>query len=240
MYEARTPKPSSHDLLHGDILRNLLQPAVPTEKHFVIVKPKSKQMEQASPDVIGATPNDLRVAPSVRRMDLALVVSNSCDNTGDWPVVLAPIRPFQFSPEATSPNSQWQVVSEAATGTASPKLFYLPGSSRFRFQRSEAQLARLFSVSHGYLDRCFKEAGTERACGLQPEAQRHLRWALGLFFGRNSREDYDWPSAEDIELKMTWLESQLRDGTSSRARYEADLEMARKRRDALRGEEGKR
>jgi hypothetical protein len=121
------------------------------------------------------------------------------------------------------------VISEATTGTANPKFFYLPASPEFGLIRSEVRLAQIFPVTHSYLTRGVIDGGTTRACGLTDEAQRHLQWTIALFFGRHPREDSDWPSLEDLMLKEKWLECQLARGTRHQKRHEAELAQLKSR-----------
>jgi hypothetical protein len=140
-------------------------------------------------------------------------------------VILAPIRRFEF--EAETPQEQWLEVSTAATGTANPKFFYLTDSAAYGIERSEAQFNLIFSLSHEYLRRCVHEADANRVCGLTAEAQIHLQLGLNLFFGRHAREDLDWPSENDLGLKIQWLEAQIERGGRFQERYKAELEATK-------------
>ena len=216
------------ELDQGDILIGMLRPAVPLDKNFGLIRNRNKFDYPAQPADLSAANKDLRSVLSLVREDLARVVSNSCDIfSKTYPVLLVPARPFAFNTESKS--EQWEEISLAATGTANAKTFYLPDSRKFGIVRSEAQFNLIFSVSHSYLDRCLREAGAKRLCGLRPEAQRHLQWGLSLFFGRNPRGDLDWPSEEDLSLKVEWLKEQIARGGRHHDRYKTELESTEKR-----------
>jgi len=162
------------------------------------------------------------------REELVIVVSNSCDIfSKNYPILIVPARPFKLQSETRS--EQWEEISVAGTGTANAKTFYMPGSRDLGIERSEAQFNLMFSVSHSYFERCLKEASATRLCGTTADAQRHLQWALGLFFGRNPREDLDWPSQEDLELKVEWLKERIAKGGKYQERHKADLEATLQR-----------
>ena len=160
---------------------------------------------------------------------MALVVSNSCDNfNGAHPIILAPIRAFPIK-EGMSVRDSWRMISEAATGTASPKFFYLPAHNAVGLTRSRAVLPDLFVVDPTYLKRCVDEGGTRRICGLTAEAQRHLQWAIGLMFARNPREDLDWPSTEDLRLKLAMIDDELQQGSRDHEHLKTEREKIARR-----------
>jgi hypothetical protein len=228
MYESRTVLENTRDLNQGDVLQGVLTPNLLTEKNFALRQ--GSKLILADEEALRNRPPTLRVMHEVQHSD-CLVVSNSCDNVSGLPLLLAPIRPLVFPAGCDSPEKQWRYISEMATGSANTKLFYLPASADFGLIRSEAQLVRMFSVDHSYVSRCVKEAGTSRVCGLKAEAQIHLQWALAHLFGRNPREDYDWPSREDLELKKQWLEAELGRGGRHQERYESELSEVKRRLD---------
>lgn len=222
MYEPRAALADTHDLNQGDILSGVLRPATVTEGNFVL-RDGGKVRYPAPPKSLENSDPNLRLMHEVRVESRCMVVSNSCDNTLDYPIFLAPIRPFAFPQGCDTPQAQWRVISEAATGTANPKFFYLTEAPEFKLPRSEVQLNLIFTVLHSYLGRCVREAGTVRVCGLKPEAQRHLQWTIAAFFGRNPREDQDWPSREDLKLKVAWLEDQIAAGSRHQSEYKEEL-----------------
>jgi hypothetical protein len=198
------------------------------EKNFALRE--GSKLRLATKEDLKALPDTFRVMHGVTRQD-CIVLSNSCDNANSLPLILAPIKDFIFPDGYDTPAKQWRLISEMATGAANPKFFYLAASAEFGLRRSRVQLAEMFSVDHSYLQRSISEAETKLLCGLQPEAARHLQWTLTQFFGRNPREDYDWPSRDDLELTEKWLEAQLDEGGGGRhhEKYKADLAEVRER-----------
>jgi hypothetical protein len=207
---------ATKDLNQGDVLRRLPVPKPPLARSITTLR-GPKVTYPFSADSFGQAVGKeegvraLRLMLEVELVEYAIVLSNACDNTdGTWQLLVAPISPFEFSPEADSDSKKWRQISVAATGATAPKQFYLP---RYRdMPRSKVELARIAGITHEYLARCVLEIGTDRAFGLTDEAQRHLQRTLDLFFARNAREDYDWPSREDLELKKAWLEQELARG----------------------------
>lgn len=224
MYRERPALKSSHDLDQGDILGGLLVPRAPTKKNLALVRNKNKMDWPAPAASLKKLDKELRAVCPIERLDYAIVVSNSCDNAGNYPILLAPIREFKFAQGELSEAEKWMNISEAATGTASPKLFYLPGSNEHGLPRSEALLPNLFSLQHTFLQRCIDEADVRRVCGLTSEAQRHLQWAIGLLFSRDPRDDDAWPSVDDLRLKLAWLEEEIPRAGHRREALEAERE----------------
>jgi len=229
MYRERPPLADSHELDQGDILKGLVQPKPASKKSLVPVRDKTKIDWPPKPEHLKKPDEELRLVCRLEFPESLIVLSNSCDNAGEYPLILAPIRPFEFSDGVEGDPDRWEDVSEAATGTASPKLFYLPGDVRFGLQRSEARLPNLFTLEHSIVQRCIVDRGTSRVCGLTPAAQRHLQWALNLLFSRDPREDDEWPSDEDFRLKLAWLDSQIAQGSARQEAYRAERDRIRAR-----------
>jgi hypothetical protein len=226
MYRDRPALADTLDLDQGDILRGVLRPQAVTGRNFAILKDGSKFRYPAPAEAVLTVSEELRVVSKLEKVDLCIVLSNSCDNSSEHlPVLLAPARPFAF--EAEGHPDRWLEISTAATGTANPKFFYLTDSSAHSIERSEAQFNLIFSISHDYLRRCVREAETKRVCGITPEAQLHLQWAVNLFFGRHAREDLDWPSENDLKLKIEWLEAEISRGGRFQNRHKAELELTK-------------
>lgn len=225
MYLPRSDVGDSHDLVQGDLIAGLLRPKLAVNGALTLVESGNKLRKPPAPTEALREPDpNLRLVSRLERLGLALVLSNSCDNTGDYPLIFAPVRPYKFSEGATSDVERWLDISEAATGTASPRLFYLPGAPESGFDRSEALLSHMFTLGHDFVQRCLADGGAHVVCGLGEDGLRHLRWALGHFFSRDPREDDAWPSHDDLRLKRKWLESELARGTSRQEEYQRELD----------------
>jgi hypothetical protein len=222
IYKGREPLRLAKDLEQGDLLLNVLVPVPATRSAFHHRKgPKCDPLEKLP--TIAEDAGHVRVMVSVTRWK-AIVLSNSCDIAGgQLPILVAPVRAFQFRAPDSQDAERWRQINDAATGTTSTKSFYLPAHPPTAHERSVAYLAEAFPLTHAYVDRCINESGVTRMCGLKPEAQRHLQWALGLMFSRNPREDYEWPSHEDLKLKRSWLEREIERGGARHDDHKADL-----------------
>jgi hypothetical protein len=228
MYADRVTLTEARQLEQGDLVTGLIRPLLPTNKNILkLSRPPSFNNAQLAKAVdLAGDLAQLRGVNRIETVATALVVSNSCDNDGGDPIILAPVRPYEFADGMTSPAEQWRDISEAATGTASPKLFYLAGSAKFNISRSEAQIGDLFVLEQSFIDLCI-QCGMARVCGLTPATVRHLQWHLATVFSRNPRDDGAWPSDDDKQLKLEWLEQELERGSN---RYD----LYRKERDELR------
>lgn len=223
VYEPRGPL-ETRDLNQGDILSGVLRAKLPAGEGFALQR-SAKVQYPAPPEYLAHCSSELRLICKVERID-ALVISNSCDNcSGLNPILLAPVKKFKFRDGIEAAGDRWLDISEAATGTADAKAFYLPGEPRFGLERSEAILTDIFPVSHSLLTRAAAEADTRRVCGLTTAAIRHLQWALNQFLSRDPREDHEWPSEEDLRLKLAWLDQVIPNSDKRRReRYEQDRE----------------
>jgi hypothetical protein len=226
MYLMRAELTDVAKLDQGDIVSRVVVPRLAVGRAFGLRQ--GSKITDAIPEGTLAKeplPTQLRLVCEVQRLDLAIVLSNSCDNQ-KLPILMAPVVPFAFK-RAETPAEEWLEISHAATGTASPKLLYLPASPQFGLKRSEAELSRMTPVDHSVLQRGIDEGGMKRICGLNDEALVHLQHHLSMFFGRHSRDDYAWPSLEDLNLKQTWLEEQLASPGGSKRHAELKVELER-------------
>jgi hypothetical protein len=219
MYEQRNDfKAARHDLNQGDLLVDLLRPGIPTAASFHLREgPKATA---AKPGQLGVL-HTLRVMTQVTKLQWSIVVSNSCDIVQGEQVLLAPVEPAKL--RAKNKQDMWLEISQLATSGGAPRRFYLPDHPEAKLERSQANLGDIFAVSTDYLDRCHAEVGLRRILGLSAEGVRHLRWALANLFTRNAREDLDWPSLADLELKLEWLRSKVSIGGPFRDEHEGEL-----------------
>jgi hypothetical protein len=220
MYIERPPLRDARDLEQGDILADFFRHRPPINKNLAPLRNK-QVIEFKAVAPLERPVADLRAVCAIERASV-LVVSASCDNfRGDHPLILAAIGPFPMK-EGQPESDQWLAISTAATGTASPRFFYLPANGRFDVERSRAILSDLIVVDSTYMQRCIDEGNTTRRCGLTSEAVRHLQWSIGLVFSRNPRDDFDWPSHDDLRLKLAYVESRLAAGGRDRAQHLED------------------
>lgn len=211
MYESRPVLVDPRDLNQGDLVSNVFRVHPPAEAGLVPVRSRQKIEFTNRHDAVRRRDPDLRAVCRVEPV-LAVVLSNSCDNARGLPLMFGPVIAFPAAPNA-APADLWNKISAMATGTASPKFFYLPASpSHGVLERSCAVLSDLFVVSQDYIKTCVDHAGATCLGGLAPEAQRHLQWGIGVFFGRDPREDDAWPSLEDWKLKLAWHEAEIESG----------------------------
>src|SRR5262249_50886740 len=138
------------------------------------------------------------------------------------PILVCPVKPF--NPRGPDDAAKWREINAAATGTAIAKQFYLPGHPPFELPRSTAMYPLMRTLTHKYITRCAKENQARRVGGLSPDAVRHLQRGLDVYFARNPREDYDWPSRDDLTLKAAFLREQMESGRD-RERFEAELRV---------------
>lgn len=201
-------------------------PIAPTGKAFHLRK--GSRVDPILPGELLKDPDNLRVMVKPKLVQFAIVLSASCNNAQGLPIEMAPVSPFKFGPNVTTDSSKWQEVSGAATGGGRPKLFYLPSCAEVGLPRSAAALEMKAHVAADYLDHSFKGAGAARIAGLTAEAVRHLQWALSQFYSRNPREDHDWPSLEDFQLKLVFLEESVSRGGPDMEQQRAEIEVIRR------------
>jgi hypothetical protein len=212
----------SRDLNQGDLLAGLLFPKPATDKTFCVRTNGTNVSASASAQDIQQPNPKLRVMLQVEVEPFVLVLSNSCDNSGgDYPVFVCPVRPF--TQRAADDPGRWREINAAATGTAIAKQFYIPAHPPFQLPRSTAMLPLMRTLTHEYITRCVQEGTARRVGGLSADAVRHLQRGLDVYFARNPREDYEWPSREDLVLKAASLKA---DADSGRDRERAEAELS--------------
>jgi len=227
LYDSVGALSSSRDLEQGDLLACV--PRLLDAKDIqvvVLADPKQGKYVWPAPDAdLAKFSKSLRAMQTIQKLELALVISNSCDNaTGDSSVQLAPVKPFVFSVKEDTPAKKWIKISHAATSTANPKVFYLSASPANALQRSRAELGDSFFASHSLLQLFFVKAGLHRICRLKPEAVRHLQWSIGAISSRNPREDGEWPSDDDFSLKAEWLREEIEANRDEDGRLKTELQ----------------
>ena len=226
IYEARPAMKGPADLNQGDIVSRVMRAVEPTGKNLVV---KKGQNETIWPVPNGRTPAEgqldpqLRLQLQVERVELAIVISNSCDNVRNH-LTLAPIRPFEFKGPAQTAKQRWGEIRLLATGSGSPKTFYLPALPNV-LQRSTAELGEYFRQSHDLMSESIKRFQSARVTGLTPEAVRHLQWHWSLVSSRNSREDFDWQGGDDLALRLDSVKEELGHGPSDERKAELETEQ---------------
>jgi hypothetical protein len=134
----------------------------------------------------------------------ALVIEQSCDSPLSLGVALAPLVSWQ--PEGKG-EDQWKSISRMATSLANPTRFYLPDHPSLGPERYLAELGRKFFLPAPVMNDLIK-AG-KRIATLSPTTIAYLQFRLGVMYQRAAREDYDWPSVEDLKLKRGFLQKQI-------------------------------
>jgi hypothetical protein len=107
MYVDRPPvgEGGSRELEQGDVLADVLWPTLPHDRSFGFQRQAADKKEGfrwfwkanfKADELLEQEGKELRVMSKLVREPFALVLSNSCDNySGEGPVLLAPIRPFE-------------------------------------------------------------------------------------------------------------------------------------------------
>lgn len=113
----------SRELEQGDVIRDLLLPKLPHERSFGFQRQGKGERKWFWKDpfpgieLLEQENKELRVMSQLQREPFSLVLSNSCDNdSGDEPILLVPIRPFQYpgSPAASVTKALADVVAALA------------------------------------------------------------------------------------------------------------------------------
>lgn len=235
MYVAAKPLVKARELNQGDILAKAPRLLDGNKSGLILLNGVPKQGDRTytwpPPDVELLKFNrNVRVAQQIELLELALVVSNSCDNTdGGSSLELAPVKQFVFGETVDTDALRWEKISYAATSTNNPKTFYLPESPEFGFGRSKALLGDRYYISPELFDHYLKKLNTKRLCGIAGEAVQHLQWQLSMVYSRHPREDHDWPSEADLKLKMEFLKDRILAGTDPDGDYAQELAMLEKR-----------
>src|SRR4051812_10137686 len=152
------------DLDQGDLLAHLVRPKVPVA--ISLQQRVKSAMEHAKPENLKNPDKMTRVQVEAELVELALVVSNSCDIAQGSPLLIAPVEPFKIPEKAQTDAAKWELISSAGTGGASPRAFYLPGATELGISRVSARLDSIFPITWEYLSRCMTEGKTRRVAGL--------------------------------------------------------------------------
>jgi hypothetical protein len=136
----------------------------------------------------------------------ALVIEQSCDAPYSGGVALAPLEPY--APDGKTEEKQWSAISREATGLANPTRFYLPDEPTIGLGRSMAELGQKFYLPaltmRGLIVR------GKRIATLTKASLAYLQFRVAAMYLRYAREDDDWPSLADLQLKRAALENQIK------------------------------
>jgi hypothetical protein len=136
----------------------------------------------------------------------ALVVTQSCDALRGATILLAPIEALiELSPR---PERRSAEVRRIATGLGEIGRFYLPDLPPRDIPRRVALLDSCFSLDREDLSQFVRERRSI-ILGLTARGVEYLQFRLGVVFGRNAREDEDWPSTEDLSDRISSLDARL-------------------------------
>ncbi len=136
---------------------------------------------------------------------MAIVLTQSCDIATAARLLLAPLERFELS--GTNPKKQYEQVRKAATSLHEPTSFYLPASRRYGLGRLNARLRDAFSLpKREFIN--YATAAPLKRLGLVEEMKRHLQFSLAATFVRRDRDERDWQSADDLRLRIQWLNAE--------------------------------
>lgn len=207
MYVEKQAVAAARELEQGDLLNGFLLPDLVSAAALMRHPARTTTVLPLQPDAVAKEPiDDMRLVVGVRLVDV-LVVANSCDMAGGGAVAVVPVGPLKLDADPTKPKA-YPEIRRRATSATWTKSFYLGASARHGVAvRSEARLAQLHTLAPDYVDLQLQHRGVQRKSGLNADGVAHLRWALGFFFGRNSRELSDWLTDEDLLLCIAYHQS---------------------------------
>lgn len=214
------PRQADGALDQGDVLRSVPRPLLKLMDLDEIGE-GATETTVSRKRVDGPARDGARAVVAYERVD-ALVLTQNCDMRGPT-ILLAPIDGVG----SLSPKPDKRAQQTVGFATNLERGFYLPDLPPLGLARRTALLAQVFSVPADDLQR-FVTAEKSIVVGLQDRALEYLQFRLGVVFGRKAREDYDWPSVEDIEDQIARITNRL-DSTKDpeeRALIEAELRSA--------------
>lgn len=184
--------------LQGDILDDVSLASV-SYSHKVIQVDTRLEVEECS----GLPQDDLAILANVRLVR-AIVISQSCDVGGDR-VLVAPLS--EFAPQGNQGRKKWREVQRAATSLHQPSRVYLPDDPRNVRPRSWIELGDAFTTSPEMI-RDLVKAG-KRIATLTEEGRSYLQFRVATMFARVGRDDYAWPSQDDLGFKKEYLDHEI-------------------------------
>ena len=131
-----------------------------------------------------------------------ILLTQSCDALDSNRLVLAPLRPF--APKEKQPSQLWPQINGMANTLAVPTMIYVPDEPKFGFPRRYIDLGAPITVRREDVEQ-FTRIGKRKAT-LGPDGLGYLQFRLTLLFSRFARDDFAWPSRNDLDLKREHLE----------------------------------
>ena len=118
-----------------------------------------------------------------------------------------PDSAFEFTNEEAKPRARWNKINNCAMSLREPKSIYLPGNGKLNLTRGLADFGEAFTLPREFLEELTRR--DMRVAGLGAEDVAYLQSRLAVLLTRAAREDLAWPSAEDLKIKIEYLESQI-------------------------------
>jgi hypothetical protein len=199
----RRPKPEAH-LSQGDVFIDVPIIAATFRPLFqVLFEASNVRVEQVDPcDLL-----DGMLLVEKVQLTTAIIVSQSCDAERAPRLELAPLAPFLM--EGKTPEKQWKRISNIATSLHETKSFYLPGNAPLGLKRSVAGFGEMFALPRKLLEELARR-GKRIAC-LSDRAVAYLQFRLNVMRTRAAQDDYAWSSAEDLGIKLAYLDEQIKE-----------------------------
>lgn len=154
----------------------------------------------------------------------AIVLEQSCDTLHGDQVLLAPLRECDFSKRKT-PKEKWEYIKRIGTSLAEPARIYLTNDPDLDFPRRFIDLGSKFPLTPEDLQH-FIEKG-HRVAALTDRGLINLQYRLTVQLSRVARDDIDWLSEEDLDIKAQVLTEEVKSKTNALATKRGQLAKAK-------------
>lgn len=111
--------------------------------------------------------------------------------------------------EGKTPDKQWKRINHVATSLHETKSLYLPGNTVLGLSRSVADFGEAFTLPRKLLEDLARRG--RRVASLGDRAIEYLQFRLNVMRTRVAQDDYAWPSAEDLGIKIADLDDRIKD-----------------------------
>jgi len=148
----------------------------------------------------------------------AIVISQSCDAERAPRLMLAPLTDFGL--EEKNAIKKWRKISHTATSLGEPKNIYLPGNPTIGLSRSLADFGEAFTLPRDFLEELARRG--KRIAGLSEQAIAYLQFRLAVLLTRVARDDFGWPSKDDLKIKVESLNEQISEAEKKKAKKIAE------------------
>ncbi len=185
-------------LAQGDIFKDLPLPVLSFNPFYRLVGEEGGVFREEPVD--GDLQDGMHILATVELVP-AIVLDQSCDTLGADCILLAPLVNCDL--DGKSPKEQWDYIRKMGTSLHEPTRMYLADDPTLGFPRRYIDFGAKFVLAREDLELFVKRG--KRVATLSLNNLIYFQHRVTVLFSRVARDDIDWLSRADLDLKIEAL-----------------------------------